>query len=90
VIHGCRIEPCALVGIGAIVLDGAVIEAGALVAAGSVVTPGSVIPGGMLAMGIPARAVRALSEEERAQQLERTRTYVETARRHAASGTLGR
>jgi len=86
VIHGCRIEHGALVGIGAIVLDGAVVGPGALIAAGSVVTPGSVIPGGMLALGIPARPVRSLSEEESHLQLERTRTYVETARRHAGSG----
>lgn len=90
VIHGCRIEDGALIGIGAIVLDGAVVESGALVAAGSLVTPGSVIPGGMLAMGIPARPVRALSEQERQLQLERTRTYVETAKRHAASSPTAR
>ncbi len=90
VVHGCRIEAGALVGIGAIVLDGAVVEAGALVAAGSLVTPGSVIPGGMLAMGVPARAVRALSDDERVLQLERTRTYVETAKRHAASQPVSR
>lgn len=86
VVHGCRIEAGALVGIGAIVLDGAVVEAGALVGAGAVVTPGTVVPSGMLAMGIPARPVRALDDEERRLQRERTLTYIETARRHAASG----
>jgi gamma-carbonic anhydrase len=85
VVHGCRVGAGALIGIGAIVLDGAVIEPGALVAAGSVVTPGCVVPGGMLAMGVPARPVRALDDEERREQLERTRAYVETARRHARS-----
>lgn len=88
VVHGCRVGAEALVGIGALVLDGAVVEPGALVGAGAVVTPGSVIPGGMLAVGIPARPVRALSDEERRLQLERTRTYVETARLHAASGAV--
>ena len=85
VVHGCRVGAGALIGIGAIVLDGAVIEPGALVAAGAVVTPGSVVPGGMLALGVPARAVRALDAEERREQLARTRAYVETARRHARS-----
>jgi carbonic anhydrase/acetyltransferase-like protein (isoleucine patch superfamily) len=86
VVHGCRVGAGALIGIGAIVLDGAVIEPGALVGAGSVVTPGTVVPGGMLALGVPARPVRALDADERREQLERTRAYVETARRHARAG----
>lgn len=85
VVHGCRVEEGALIGIGAVVLDGATVGADALVAAGSVVTPGGDIPAGMLAVGTPARAVRALSAAERALQRERTLKYVETARNHAAS-----
>jgi carbonic anhydrase/acetyltransferase-like protein (isoleucine patch superfamily) len=38
----------------------------------------------MLAVGIPAREVRELDQDERRTQLERTLKYVETARRHAA------
>ena len=91
VVHGCRIEDGALVGIGAIVLDGAVVEEGALVGAGAVVTPGAVVAAGSLAMGVPARFVRELTESERREQLERTLMYVELAREHARSdsGTGG-
>jgi len=46
------------------VLDGAVIERGAMVGAGAVVAPGHRIPAGHLALGIPARPVRPLTEEE--------------------------
>ena len=60
VVHGCRVGDGALIGIGAVVLDGATIGAGALVAAGSVVTPGADVPAGMLAVGVPARAVRPI------------------------------
>jgi gamma-carbonic anhydrase len=66
VLHGCTVEDGALVGIGARVLDGAVVEAGAQVAAGAVVTPGHRVPAGHLALGIPARPVRPLSDGERA------------------------
>ena len=66
VLHGCTIEDGALVGIGARVLDGAVVEAGAQVAAGALVAPGHRIPAGHLAVGIPARPRRELSDEERA------------------------
>lgn len=89
VVHGCRIFEGALVGIGAIVLDGAEIGEDAWVAAGAVVTPGTKIEGGMLAVGIPARALRPLRPDEIAAQRARTLRYVETARLHAASGSAG-
>ncbi len=88
VVHGCEVEDEALIGIGAIVMDGARVGAGALVAAGAVVTPGSDVPAGMLAMGIPARAVRELSADERRDQVARALVYVETARAHAAEDAL--
>lgn len=65
VLHGCTIEDGALIGIGARVLDGAVVEAGAQVAAGALVAPGKRVPAGYLAMGVPARPVRELSDEQR-------------------------
>jgi len=65
VLHGCTVEDGALVGIGARVLDGAVVEAGAQVGAGAVVAPGVRVPAGHLALGVPARVVRPLSEDER-------------------------
>jgi gamma-carbonic anhydrase len=65
VLHGCTIHDDVLVGIGALVLDGAVVEQGAIVAAGSVVTPGTVIPANRLAVGIPGRPTREVTEQER-------------------------
>ena len=85
VVHGCRVGDGALIGIGAIVLDGAEIGEGALVGAGSVVTPGFRVEAGMLALGTPARVVRALTDDEREVQRARTLAYVETARAHAAA-----
>ena len=85
VVHGCRVGDGALIGIGAIVLDGAEIGENALVAAGAVVTPGSKIAAGMLAVGMPARALRALDSQEIELQRARTLQYVETARSHALS-----
>ena len=90
VVHGCQIRAGALVGIGAIVLDGAEVGEGALVAAGAVVTPGSKIQDGQLAVGIPARGVRFLSDAERELQVQRTLGYVETARIHARGRALER
>ncbi|MDX1645205.1 MAG: gamma carbonic anhydrase family protein, partial [Thermoanaerobaculia bacterium] len=65
VLHGCTIDDGALIGIGARVLDGAVVEAGAQVGAGALVPPGLRVPAGQLALGLPARVVRPLSDAER-------------------------
>jgi carbonic anhydrase/acetyltransferase-like protein (isoleucine patch superfamily) len=77
VLHGCTVEDGALIGIGARVLDGAVVERGAQIGAGAVVTPGHRIAAGHLALGIPARVVRPLTEEE-------TRRIAETCDRYSA------
>jgi carbonic anhydrase/acetyltransferase-like protein (isoleucine patch superfamily) len=87
VVHGCRVGDGALIGIGAVVLDGAQVGEEALVAAGALVSPGTQIPPGTLALGVPARVVRALSAEERATQRARAHEYVETARLYARRGS---
>ena len=76
-VHGCTIEDGALIGMGAQVLDGAVVEAGAQVAAGAVVSPGTRIPSGQLAMGIPARVKRPLTDAEQANIADTADRYVE-------------
>ncbi|RLC63936.1 MAG: gamma carbonic anhydrase family protein [Chloroflexi bacterium] len=73
VLHSATIEDGALVGIGAIVLNGAIVGREALVGAGAVVPEGMVIPPQYLALGVPARTVRKLTEQE----IERTRTFAE-------------
>jgi len=76
VLHGCTVEDGALVGIGARVLDGAVVESGAQIGAGAVVAPGARIPAHHLALGVPARVVRPLSDGERAAIPEIAERYV--------------
>ena len=63
-LHGCRIEDDAYIGMGSIILNGAHVGAGAVVGAGSLVLQGQQIPSGMLAMGFPAKVVRKLKEGE--------------------------
>lgn len=80
VLHGAVVEDGALIGIGAILLNGAVVGEEAIVGAGAVVPEGAVIPPCTLALGIPAKVVRELREEE-IQRLRRDAThYVEKAR----------
>ena len=63
-LHGCVVEPGAMVGIGAIVLSGARVGAEAIVGAGSVVLEGTNIPPRMLAVGAPARVVRRVTRRD--------------------------
>lgn len=84
VVHGARVDDGALVGMGALVLNGAHVGAGALVAAGAVVREGFVVPPGMLAAGVPARVVRALTADESARLARTAEAYVRLQARHAA------
>jgi len=69
-LHGCTVQDGVLVGMGSVILDGAVIGAESTVAAGSLVVPGTIIPPRSMAMGRPAKVVRALTDAD----LERSRT----------------
>ncbi len=64
VLHGATIGDGALIGIGAIVLNGATVGEDAMVGAGAVVTEGQVVPPRHLALGVPAKVVRELTDEE--------------------------
>jgi carbonic anhydrase/acetyltransferase-like protein (isoleucine patch superfamily) len=84
-LHGCTVGSGVLVGMGSILLDGCVIEDEAVVAAGSLVSPGTRIPARMLAMGRPARVVRAATEKDLAWTREASRLYVEYAKTFASA-----
>lgn len=63
-LHGCTVEDGSLIGMGAILLNGCIIGAGSLVAAGALVTQNAVIPPGSLVVGVPAKVIRPLTQEE--------------------------
>ncbi|MFN4245003.1 MAG: gamma carbonic anhydrase family protein [Brevinematia bacterium] len=64
VVHGAIISDYVIVGMGSIVLDGAKIGSNVIIGAGSVVPPKMIIPDGVLVLGIPAKIVRNLLQEE--------------------------
>lgn len=77
IVHGCTVKRGALIGMGARILDGAVVGESALVGAGALVSEGMHIPPRTLAIGVPARVKRELTDEE-VQRLEYSwRHYVE-------------
>lgn len=64
ILHGCTIGNECLIGMGSIILDDAVIPDHVMIGAGSLVPPGKVLESGMLYVGRPVKAVRALTPEE--------------------------
>ena len=68
VVHGAIIGDHCLVGIGARALNGSELGEGAWLASGAVLPEGRVIPPWTLAVGIPAKPLRELTEAEIARQ----------------------
>lgn len=84
ILHGCTVRDHVLIGMGAKVLDGAVVGRQVIVAAGAVVKEGYEVPERTLMAGVPAKPVRALTEDEIQsieQSAERYIKYADTYRR---------
>lgn len=66
IVHCSEVGDNTLVGMGAILLDGAVIGKNCIIGAGAVVKENAVVPDGTMMVGVPAKAVRELSEAQKA------------------------
>lgn len=64
IVHGCIIGDNCLIGMGAIILNGAVIGDNCIIGAGSLVTEMKVIAANSLVLGVPAKVIRKVTEEE--------------------------
>ena len=85
ILHGCVVQRNALVGMNAVINDNAVVGESAIVAAMAFVKAGMVIPPRTLVAGVPAKIVRAITEQELAWKIEGTQSYQELTRRSLAS-----
>ena len=85
VIHGATIEDGVLIGIHATVLNGATIGREAIVAAAALIPEGYSLAPGHVAMGVPAKAVRTVSEPEHMRVQDGVRHYGEFARQYASA-----
>ena len=82
IIHGCTIENNTLIGMGSIIMDNAIINEGSIIAAGALVTPNTIIPENTLAIGIPAKPLRKISNKEYNEILESSNHYVDFAKKY--------
>jgi carbonic anhydrase/acetyltransferase-like protein (isoleucine patch superfamily) len=80
ILHGCIVGDGCLIGMGAILLDHCKLGEESMVAAGSLLPPHFELPPRWLALGSPAKAVRALTEQELVQNRISAIKYAEIAR----------
>lgn len=80
VLHGCKVGSNSLIGIGAIILDGAEIGEECIIGAGALVSQGKKIPPRSLVLGIPAKVIRSVEEEEIKKIKENVKLYYELSK----------
>lgn len=66
VVHGATVEDNVIIGMHATLMNGCVIGENTIIGAGALVKEGQVIPPDSLVVGVPAKVVRQLSEDQRA------------------------
>ena len=81
-LHGCTVNDRCLIGMSTTILDKAVIESNTIIGAGSLVSPGKVLESGYLYVGVPARQVRKLTEDEIAYLDIAAEYYVQLKTKH--------
>jgi carbonic anhydrase/acetyltransferase-like protein (isoleucine patch superfamily) len=88
-LHGCRLEDWAFVGMGATLMNDVVVEPYGMVAAGALVTPGKRVTGRTLWAGRPAKPIRDLTDDDIARNLEGLEHYIRLAKEFMKSETAG-
>ena len=77
VVHGSKIGDNVLIGMNAVVMESE-IGPNCIIGAGAVVPAGKNIPAGSLVMGVPAKIVRRLEEDEVNSIMQNARAYEES------------
>jgi carbonic anhydrase/acetyltransferase-like protein (isoleucine patch superfamily) len=65
ILHNCTVKDYAVVGVGAVVSDYASVGVWSIVAEGAVVRSGQVIPDGKVAVGVPAKVIRDVTDADK-------------------------
>ena len=84
IVHGCKIGDNTMIGMGAILMNGCKIGKNCIIGAGALVPEGMVIPDNSVAVGVPARVIKTIRDDQLAHNIENAEAYVEMGRQHAA------
>jgi carbonic anhydrase/acetyltransferase-like protein (isoleucine patch superfamily) len=76
-VHGCVVEDCCLIGMGATILNGARIGEGSIIAAGAVIPEKMIVPPRSLVAGVPGKVRRTLGDEDREAILRYAKNYLD-------------
>ena len=79
IVHGCTVGENSMVGMGSVILNGAQVGADCLIGAGALVKEGAQIPDGSLVVGVPAKVLRELTEEQKQHIRENGEMYAALA-----------
>ena len=82
VVHGCRLDDNVLIGMNATVLNGAHISKNSIVGAGAVVSEGKEFPEGSLILGVPAKAVKEISPQQKEMIQNNADNYVRLSKQY--------
>jgi carbonic anhydrase/acetyltransferase-like protein (isoleucine patch superfamily) len=86
VVHGATLGNHVLIGIHATVLNGCKIGEYCIIGASALLTEGMVIPARSLVLGVPAKVIRTLSDEECESLRENAEHYVELSKNYLVTG----
>lgn len=75
-VHGCTLKDNVLIGMGAIVMDHAIVEEYVIIAAGAIVLENTICESGYIYAGIPAKKMKAISQEQREMLNQLPHNYV--------------
>ena len=81
-LHGCTVEDNCIVGAGSIVFNGARVRTGSLVGIGAVVIHDVKVPPRTIMVGIPARPLRALTNDEFKRIRVQAENYAKLAKKY--------
>jgi carbonic anhydrase/acetyltransferase-like protein (isoleucine patch superfamily) len=82
IVHGATLGNNVLVGMQATILNGARVGNFCIIGAHALVTEGMVIPDNSLVMGVPAKVVKPLSEEQLQKVKQNAVSYVELSKQY--------
>lgn len=85
IVHGCTVGDNSLIGMHATILNHAVVGRNCIIGAGALVPEGMVIPDNSVAVGVPARVIKTIRDDQLAHNIENSKAYVEMGRQHAAT-----
>ena len=88
-VHAASLGDAIIIGESSQVLDGAIVESHSIVSPGSIVTPGTKVKSGELWAGNPAKKVRALSDDEKAEIVAQALQISVLANEHAIENAKG-